>query len=365
MANGELSLRDELAAGFAKTDDPAPATTTDDGLDDAGMPKLNQGDLPLPAGGPRAPEFQKQRDPSGRFLPSGKQATEPAAAAPAAPSAQSPSVPGQEAPAVARTFAPPPGWTATAKAEFAKLPPVVQEAVAKREEEINNGFKKLQTYKGLDDYIETAARAGTTVPEALDRYMESEALLERDPVRGLLWLCQTYNIDPRQLVQGGQPQQQNNQQNPYLPQQSQNPYEMQRFIQPVAQEVNQLKQMLAAERQNKIADDINAFASDPKNQYFENVADQMAMIISAGSTAPLSEIYEQACYMNQEVRGLLIREQTAKAQADQVAKAKQVAASARQAGNSVTGGTGSPAPSGSPNLSLRDEISGLFYGNRA
>jgi hypothetical protein len=329
------------------------------------MPKLNQGDLPLPAGGPRAPEFQKQRDPSGRFLPAGKQATqEPAAAAPAAPSAQSPSVPGQEAPVGQKTYAPPPGWTATAKAEFGKLPPVVQEAVAKREEEINNGFKKLQTYKGLDEYIETAARAGTTVPEALDRYMQSEALLERDPIRGLLWLCETYNVDPRQLIQGGQPHQQQTYQgqpNPYVPQQ----FDFQRFVQPVAQEVNQLKQMLAQERQNKISEDINAFASDPKNQYFENVADQMAMIISAGSTAPLNEIYEQACYMNPEVRGLLIREQTAKAQADQVAKARQVAAQARQAGNSVTGGTGSPAPAGSPNLSLRDEISGHFYGNRA
>lgn len=358
---GELSLRDELAAGFAKSEDPAPATTTDDGLDDAGMPKLNQGDLPLPAGGPRAPEYSKQRDATGRFLPAGKDpatiATPAVTPAPATAAAPEPT-------GVGKTYAPPPGWTATAKAEFGKLPPVVQEAVAKREEEINNGFKKLQTYKGLDEYIDTATRAGTTVPEALDRYMESEALLERDPVRGLLWLCQTYNVDPRQLIQGGQPQQQqpNNQQNPYLPQQ---PYEMQRYIQPVANEVNQLKQMLAQERQNKIADDINTFASDPKNQYFENVADQMAMIISAGSSAPLSEIYEQACYMNPEVRGLLIREQQAKAQADQVAKAKQVAAQARQAGNSVTGGTGSPAPSGSPNLSLRDEISGLFYGNRA
>lgn len=365
MANGELSLRDELSAGFSKAADPAPVEPDNSGLDDAGMPKLSPGDLPLPNGGPRAPELQKQRDATGRFVPAGQRAApEPAPAA-----TQTAPEPVQDTPVpAAKTYAPPVGWTATAKAEFDKLPQPVKEAVAKREEEINNGFKKLQDYKGLDTYVESAHRAGTTLPEALDRYMQAEALLERDPIQGLLWLCQSYNVDPRQLM-GGQmqpgAQAQPNQGWPAGQPQGQNPYEMQRYMQPVVQDVAQLKQMLAQERQNKIAGDINAFASDPKNRYFENVADQMAMIIQAGSTAPLAEVYEQACYMNPEVRGLLIREQTAKAQADQVAKAKQIAQSARQAGNSVTGGTGSPQPTTPPNLSLRDEISGLYYGNRA
>lgn len=46
----------------------------------------------------------------------------------------------------------PPGWSAEAKAQFATLPGEVQAAITKREQEVDNGFRVLQDYKGLEEF---------------------------------------------------------------------------------------------------------------------------------------------------------------------------------------------------------------------
>jgi hypothetical protein len=56
----------------------------------------------------------------------------------------------------------PPGWSTEAKAQFASLPGEVQAAITKREQEVDNGFRVLQDYKGLEEFTPLIRQAGMT-----------------------------------------------------------------------------------------------------------------------------------------------------------------------------------------------------------
>ena len=56
---------------------------------------------------------------------------------------------------------------------------------------------------------------------------------------------------------------------------------------------------------------VEAFASDPKNEYFEEVGENIAKLLKTG--VDLQTAYEQACWMNPAVRAKLVAKQTAPA----------------------------------------------------
>ena len=101
---GEISLHDELAAALGADEPPAP--------DAAPSPETSEPRPPRAAGEPSV------------FDAAGA----------------------QPAPAEAKTIAPPPSWSATAKAEFAALPEVIRQEVLKREADIERG--KAQLWNG-------------------------------------------------------------------------------------------------------------------------------------------------------------------------------------------------------------------------
>lgn len=51
---------------------------------------------------------------------------------------------------------------------------------------------------------------------------------------------------------------------------------------------------------------VEAFAKDPKNEYFEEVADDIARFLQTGAAADLASAYELACYANPAVRAKII-----------------------------------------------------------
>ncbi len=246
---------------------------------------------------------------------------------------------------------PPPGWSIAAKAEFDKLPQPVKEAIVSRETEINRGFAKLTEYKGLDPYVETARQAGTSLPQALDRYMAAEELLSRDFVSGIKSLCQMYNVHPAGLAQvlGGQQQggQQPQQQNP---------------LAPVFQQMSALQAELANIRQERTQSEQEAvngqlasFSGDPAHKYFENVRVTMGHLLQSGQARDLKDAYETACWMNPEIRALQIKEAAAPNQAQRMQAVNQ----ARRASGSIP--LGSPIPGAQANgksepQSIRDAL---------
>jgi len=245
-------------------------------------------------------------------------------------------------------LAPPPGWTPAAKAAYATLPPEVQEAVARREAEVNNGFRKLQEYKGLDEYASMARDSGTTIKDALDRYKAAEDSLDRDFFGGVAQLCQMYNVHPMQLVQqfarsfgGQQPQ--------GTPQQAPQGDLIARRLAGMEETVRTLISERERAEQEAINGSLDAFASE--NMYFEDVRQDMALLIREGRADSLEQAYKMACRMHPEIGDLLIKEQAA----PQIAR--QRVDQARRASSGLR--TGAPAGSSSGNSSsnsLRDAL---------
>lgn len=293
----------------------------------------------------------RARDEHGRFVKKAAEAaTEPVQTPEAQAAAQTlPTEQAQPQTAQTRPIGPPPGWSVAAKAEFDKLSPAIKEAIAKREEEVSNGFAKLQSFKGLEPYAEHAARAGTTLPQVMERFFAAEQLLATDFVSGVQSLCQHFNVNPAALVAalGGQGQ---GYQQPHA-----QPQVRDNRVDALERRLAQYEQERAMEAQNGISAEIQAFAAKPENKFFENVRPFMAKLLSTEAATTLQDAYDQACWAHPEIRQLLINEQ-AEARAQE---AQRKASEARRASGSLN--PGSPLPNGSNsgpnrNLSVRDEL---------
>ncbi|MGX1105448.1 hypothetical protein [Bradyrhizobium elkanii] len=297
------------------------------------------------------------RDEKGRFV------AKPAAAT--AQVEQGKEAAQQDAPAAAadqqqpKTAAPPTSWSPTAKAAFNELPQPVKDAIAKREDEVNNGFAKLAEYKPLDRWIEEAKKGGTDLATAVATYRGMELELQKDFVNGIALIAQRQGVSPLHLAQGivarfgGGPSQSGQ------PGAQHQPHQQGPTVDPlIAARLDGLEQTFRNQQQASVNDEIERFASDPKHPYFHNVRETMGHLMNAGQATSMADAYEKACWANPEIRALLIKEQAAPAPA---AKADDAVSRARAAAK-ATGGTppvGLAAPTGlqiPAGASVRDTV---------
>jgi hypothetical protein len=300
---------------------------------------------------------ERLRDEQGRFA----KGEDPKPDADIAKPADGAEVPKLDADDAKSALRPPPGWSPTAKVAFDKLPPEVQQAVAKREEEVNNGFAKLSEYKPIDRFMEMARAGGTTLDKALDNYVGIENAIRQDIVSGVARICQNQNVHPVALAnailarhgvsptQIGEPGE-----TPQVRQQAPG-------VDPaVLQRMNALEQEIQQQRAERerlanqgVQSEIQRFASDPKHTFFENVKVDMGRLMTAGMAEDLEDAYDKACHANKEIRALLIKQQTAPSAnaADAVQKAK---AAAKATGGAPSAGfKPNPGTEGAP---LRETI---------
>ena len=259
---------------------------------------------------------------------------------------------------------PPPGWSVASKSAWgAKLPTeqqwaAIQADTLKREQEVNSGFAQYSGMKELLPYSQRAQARGQTLKQALDRYIEIESVLERQPLAGLLNIASNIGFTPQRLAmelapylgqsngQGAYVQDQQSYQQPAF-----DPALLQQYVNPLSQEVNQLKSFVQQFQQAESArygSAFNAaqsrFMSEPDSRYFENVRQQMAQLFQAGILqesgdhyADLKSAYEMACNMNPEIRELRINERIAKTEEQRRKTEQEAAEQARRASRSITG----------------------------
>ena len=340
-SSGEDSLRADLAAAIAGASDDAPAARDEGAAPDA-----------------PAAEAARARDEAGRFAKPGDAAH--AAAKTNSNSNSETTAPTQAEPSEPTAIAPPASWSATAKAAFAKADPVIQREVLKREAYMMNGAAQWQS-KGerlnrLDAVLaprrERFQLAGFDDAQAIQSLLAAQDYLERDPVNALVYLARQSGVDLRTVAQqlgGGQAQA------PQLPPQ----------LQPLVQQVQTLTHAVAQQQQASVEarrteflGQVDAFARDPANLYFENVREKMSELIRSGQAADLPSAYEQAIWSSPEIRPLLLRRQQDELVAQTRTQASAKAAQARHASGSITG---SPSPGASPgrpspNATLRDDL---------
>jgi hypothetical protein len=249
--------------------------------------------------------------------------------------------------------APPPGWSPAAKFHFEKLPQEVREAIAKREQEMDQGAAKFASYKGLEEYDQLARNSGTTLNEAMGRYVQTERELAKDPVNTLVWLAQQYDaMDGLAQYFGGQSQGQG-QQNP----EAQALHPVLQKLQTIEQELNSYKQKNQQQQEEAINRQIAAFAADPKHKYFANVEEDMAILMQEGRAKDLEDAYQKACRMNDDIYPLLTKEQEERKQAE----LQRAASDARRAAGSLS--NGAPIPGASSGGASSSNLRGVLEDN--
>lgn len=270
----------------------------------------------------------------------GELADTPPAPAPS-PTSAVPAV-GSPAPAPAGTPAPAPAaqlteppktWRKEAAAEWSALSPTIKAEIAKREQDI---FQGLEAYK-------SDATFGRTFQQALQPYLPTLRQYNLDPIAQVSGLMQAhFNLATgtpeaklatfqRLAKDYGIP----------LEGLTQAP-EDQLYVDPAVKalrsELDSVKsnltaaqQVAAREAEAKLVKDIEAFAADPKNPHFKDVAHDMIRLLETRAATTLQAAYEQAIWTNPAVRAKEISRQQAEAASAAAAAEAAKAEAARKA----------------------------------
>lgn len=247
----------------------------------------------------------------------------------------------------------PNSWSAPVKEKFSILPPEVQAEIARREEEVEKGFTRLDEERNFGKALKEVitpympiitAEGGTPAAAVRDLLNTAYQLRTGTPQQKaalVQQIAQQYGVDLGTLRPGEQT---------YV-----DPHVMtlQQKIDALERERATEKQLQVQQEQSKVLNEIQAFAADPKNVHFEQVRAHMASLLNSGAAKDLQEAYEQAIWANPEVRSKLMSQQ----QVETEVKRKQELEAKKKAASSVTGSPGVIVPnSGNPNRNLREEI---------
>jgi len=163
-------------------------------------------------------------------------------------------------------------------------------------------------------------------------------MLDRDPAEGVRRIAASYGVDLAALAQ-----------TPPAPQAPR----MEQAVPPqFVEEISSLKSQLNGFLQNQTLGVVESFAKSPEHPYYADVESDIARIIplvqqSEPHLPPnevLQKAYDQAIYLNPDVRQKLIAEQIAKAESERTTTLQTKAASAKKAAVSIKGSSNGVMP---------------------
>jgi hypothetical protein len=226
----------------------------------------------------------------------------------------------------AAKYTPPASFSVATKQAWDALPEHLKADIAKREADIDSGLKR---FGGLSKFAEEAERNGTTLTNAVGDYVAVETELRKDFLGGVEFLCRRLGVQPQALLRGlamryGAPQEPGGQ--------PQSPQNQQQFD-PNAIAAHAANMVRTEIQQREINSQIDAFSANPSNRFFGNVRQDMSILVQAGKAADLQTAYEAACWLDPEIRAILIEEMAG----GQNKAAVRTAAKAQNAAKAVSG----------------------------
>jgi len=321
-------IRSAVAASFDKVESSAPATPT--------PTEAPSTPAPVEASAPAPVEAEP--------------AAEATAAAPAAPPANGGDKPGQSAPAVPPESTPsapkvpevkaPQSWKPALREHWAKVPPEIQAEVVRREREVQSALQEASEAK----------RTAGAFQQVLSPYMGMIQAEGQDPIKAVAGLLQTaaalrtappahkaalvaqiitgYGIsteDINAVLQGQQPAQGQ----PQAPQH----FDPEAIARQAEERVRQSFAQQARQHQMRQADnELQAFISSGKAEFFEDVKHIMGSLMAAAHDAKISltleDAYAQAVAMSPDLKPVLQQRSESAQRASQVAAAQRAKAAA-------------------------------------
>jgi hypothetical protein len=351
---------DELEAGDDETQDTGSATGEETGniVDEPVIESDSAEATPADEGEPKPSEKSRERGKDGKFLPAAgdKSASDEkqqvSSDRKAEGQVQKPAVEGQQpAPSVRA----PAGWRPELREKFASLPKEVQEEVNRRETEIsvamrqNAGTKQFAEgfARILQPYEAMIRSEGGNYHSAVDSLIKTAYHLRTAPppqkAMMVAQMIQQHGVDLEmldnalsQIVQGKQAQVRQDPAFQY----------MQRELEPIKQFVTNLQsrqQELDQRTGQELMTELQTFAADPKNEFFEDVREVMADLIEAsaqrGAKLSLQDAYTRATLAHPTISGLVANRRV-------TASAAQRSAAARRARNASASLPSGAAPAG-------------------
>jgi hypothetical protein len=196
----------------------------------------------------------------------------------------------------------PKSWPKEMHDHWGKMPKEAQDYWAVREKQMLDG---LEQYKGdagfakqikdtLNPYMATINALGVDAPTAIRSLLNADHQLRvgspSQKAQYFQHLAKQYGVD---LGGMGQQQEGQPQSDPRLQQLQDELHNLKTIINTGNQ------QQLDAERQ-KIQNEVNSFASDPKHPYFDEVSEEIVALLKNGAT--LEDAYEKAVWANPVTR---------------------------------------------------------------
>lgn len=252
----------------------------------------------------------------------------------------------------------PQSWSATERAHWDKIPAEVQAVIARREEEAHRGITTLgqdaaygkQLKEVIAPYLPIIRAEGGTEAGAVRDLLQTAYILRTgspaQKAQVMQHVAGLYGVDLSVAAQGAP------QVNPEVQSLRQELAQLRGHLQGAEQQQHQ-------QVQGQAQAIIDAFAADPKNEFYEQVKPLMAHLLVAGQAKDMQEAYEMACHANPDVRSTILTRSQADAEAKRAADAKAKADAKRKAAGSISGspaGTVSATTTANQNLSLRDEL---------
>lgn len=250
----------------------------------------------------------------------------------------------------------PSSWKPDAQAAFNELPDTIKDEVLRRETDYHKGIEGYKTHaqsaqafeRAVQPFMQTINQLGVDAPTAVGQLLQADNTLRygdaATKVQLFTQLAQQYGVD---LSQVANPQ-------PIDPQYA----ALQQQIQRQSAEMQRWKHDQEQQQNSVVMSEIDRFAADPAHTHFNEVRDEMRILLESGKAATLKDAYDTAVWMRGDIRQSLIDQQRAEAQK----KAIDQAQNARVKAASVSVKGSSPANAGLTPVkgSLRDTLEAAF-----
>jgi hypothetical protein len=335
---GENTLREALEEAWDESEE------TGGSPEDTEEPLRDSSQEPEPEGAPEGGEPDGDEDESSE----GEEPEEPEAS-------EEPEEADEPEPVVAKKGLEkaPNSWTPKAREHWNKIPDEVKSEIQKRELEIQQGLTRSADARKLaNEFQQTVQpfegliRSQNSTPiQAVQNLMTTAAGLTlgtaQQKAQIISEIIQNYGVDINILdkVLVGQDVSSPNDEIAKLIDQRLAP------VNQLMQQVNTARQETQAQAQQRVQQEIQDFANDPKNEFFndvrEDMADLMDLAAQRGQQMSLADAYERAVYANPKTRELAASRMNPTARSSGRPNVRK-----RRAASSVRGGSPSNTASG-------------------
>lgn len=259
-----------------------------------------------------------------------------------------------EAGVVKPTANAPSSWSKGTKALYAALPEDIKKEVHKRESDFHAGLRELKPKADFADRVAVALQPyqatlnqlqqqGVDAPMAINKLLQADHILRysnaEQKANYLAELAVQYGVDINKVASAPRP--------------DPNVIAMRQQLEHLQQQRLQEQQASQMQQQSQMMSEIQRFSSDPKNEHFNVVRDDMAALLDTGKAATLQEAYDKAVWMRPEIRQTLLKRRETEARQKTLADTQRKRA--KTASVSVSGNQ-----SGKPGKPASADIRGIL-----